>query len=106
MVRNEARMASRATRRRRRRETRAAEIKDQWFQAPGDNSDNAARVANAVASLPAEQREIVTARIWGGLGFREIGSLIGISPSSAHRRYQEGLQNLREKMDIPCKKQT
>jgi len=95
-VRNEALMVSRAMRRRKRREIEASQIKSKWFQPPSNDAVDAQAVANAVASLPTDQREIVTAHIWGGLSFQAIGSIMGVSSSSTHRRYQEALETLRK----------
>jgi RNA polymerase sigma-70 factor (ECF subfamily) len=89
-------MVSRAMRRRKRREIEAAQIKSEWFQPPSNDAVDAQAVANAVASLPTDQREIVTAHIWGGLSFQAIGSIMGVSSSSTHRRYQEALETLRK----------
>ena len=52
--------------------------------------------AQALARLPLEEREIIVAHLWGGLTFAEIGEVIGISSSTAHRRYESGLIQLRE----------
>ena len=106
VVRNEALMASRATRRRHRRETQAVQNKDNWFYPSDTDSIDGVTVANAVAALPEEQREIVTAHIWGGLSFHEIGNLMEMSRSSTHRCYQQALQNLRERLGILCKEKT
>ena len=105
VVRNEALMASRAKRRRHQRETQAAQSKDKWFHASDTDSIDVETVANSVAALSKEQREIVTAHVWGGLSFREIGNLMEMSSSSAHRCYQQALQNLRVRKGIPCKEQ-
>ena len=106
VVRNAALMASLATRRRHRRETQAALSKDNWFRASDMDSIDGVTVANAVAALTEEQREIVTAHIRGGLSFSEIGNLMKMSRSSTHRSYQQALQNLRKRLDVPCKEQT
>jgi DNA-directed RNA polymerase specialized sigma24 family protein len=51
--------------------------------------------------LPLEQREVVVARIWGGLTFEELAHLVGCSLPTAHRRYQAGLVALRERLKGP-----
>jgi RNA polymerase sigma-70 factor (ECF subfamily) len=51
--------------------------------------------------LPLEQREVVVARIWGGLTFEEVARLAGCSLPTAQRRYQAGLAVLRERLDCP-----
>jgi len=54
--------------------------------------------------LPEETREIVIAHLWGGLSFGEIAGLIGRSSSTAHRRYLEGIEELRKHLGVPCPK--
>ena len=54
--------------------------------------------------LPAEQREVVVAHVWGGLAFRQIGDLTGTSDSTAHRRYQAALAAIRKRLRVPCPK--
>ena len=49
----------------------------------------------AVATLPAEQREVVGLKIDGGLTFAEIATVIGISPNTASSRYRYALEKLR-----------
>ena len=106
VVRNEALMASRSNRRRTQRESRAAETKEAWFRNSSPESSDQAAVAAAVARLPLDQREIVTAHLWGGLTFREIGDLMGTSDSSAHRGYQQALERLRRELDGSEKEQS
>jgi RNA polymerase sigma-70 factor (ECF subfamily) len=91
VVRNAALDAARAARRRKERESQAARP---YFVA--SESDEAAEVLEvALRRLPAELRETVVAHLWGGLPFSEIGLLMGTSPATAHRRYQEALELLR-----------
>lgn len=99
VVRNGGISASRSARRRRQHEAAAAQRADAWFEpAEGDRMD-AAQAARSLESLPAEQREVIVARLWGGLSFQEIGELVGTSSSSAHRRYEAGLTALRERLE-------
>ena len=71
VVRNEALMTSRANQRRRHRETRAAQAMNHWFQPTSAASLDATAATEALAALPLDQREIVTAHIWGGLSFAD-----------------------------------
>ena len=104
VVRNKAISASRSARRRRRRESEAAGRRATWFTpSPGDAVD-AVLATTALESLPEEQREAVVAHLWGGLTFREVGRLTGISDSTAHRRYEAGLCTLRERLGVSCLK--
>jgi RNA polymerase sigma-70 factor (ECF subfamily) len=102
VVRNKALSAARAATRRRRREQAAAAARPDWFTPAPDDRLDAAAVAAALASLPGEQREVVVARLWGGLTFQQIAGLLGVSDSAAHRRYQTALETLRERLGTPC----
>jgi RNA polymerase sigma-70 factor (ECF subfamily) len=97
VVRNTARAAGRAAARRRRREGHAS-TPEAWFAAVDDqlNAQDAARLLEA---LPLDLREVIVARIWGGLTFEEIAELVGCALPTAHRRYQTGLNELRERLD-------
>ncbi len=96
VVRNGAISAARAEGRRRHHETVAAEAMRGWFVPPGPASLDGEAAAQVLARLPLEEREIIVAHLWGGLTFAEIGEVIGISSSTAHRRYESGLKQLRE----------
>ena len=56
----------------------------------------------AVWNLPTGMREVLTARIWGGLTFEEIGRISDISTATASRRYHEALSQLRSLWEQPC----
>ena len=102
VVRNEALMASRSMRRRKRREQEFARSRGDCFQTSVEDALDAGIAADALAALTDQQREIVTSHIWGGLSFREIGELLGVSDSTAHRRYQEALEHLRKQIGASC----
>jgi len=106
VVRNKAISAVRSARRRRRRESRVAKQRTAWFQASPDQAIDARAVTEALESLPESQREVVVARVWGGLSFEQIGRLIGATDSTAHRRYEAALSALRDKLRVPCPKTT
>jgi RNA polymerase sigma-70 factor (ECF subfamily) len=57
---------------------------------------------DALKHLPIEQREVIVARLWGGLAFEEIARLSEKSLSKVYRSYQRGLAALRERSDAPC----
>jgi RNA polymerase sigma-70 factor (ECF subfamily) len=100
-VRRRAMTAARAAARRRRYES-AAGRKVDWFEpSVGETIDSQAAAA-ALVELPAEDREVVVARLWGGLSFQEIGELVDCSSSAAHRRYTAALSQMREKLGEPC----
>ncbi|MEO6810286.1 MAG: RNA polymerase sigma factor [Isosphaeraceae bacterium] len=106
-VRNGAVNAGIASQRRRRREAEAGATKADWFEPqPSAGSvfavdPESAQVA--LDALPVEQREIIVARLWGGLTFEQIANLTETSSSSAHRLYQAGLVTLRARLGVPCR---
>lgn len=104
VVRNKAISASRSARRRKRHEAAAAGGRAMWFERSAADLVDADVAAAALQSLPIEQREVVVARIWGGLSFQQIGQLVGASHSAAHRRYEAALLALRQKLRVPCLK--
>lgn len=102
VVRNNAAAEGRSAARRRRRET-AAGAPEAWF-APTDDRLDAADAARALAGLPLESREVIVARLWGGLTFDDVAHLVGCSLPTAHRRYHAGLDELRTRLKVPCDK--
>lgn len=99
VVRNGAMSAARGARRRRAHESVAAQRADDYFEpSPGDRLD-AVEAARYLDSLPQEQREVIVAKLWGGLSFQEIGDLVGTSASSAHRWYEAGIAALRQRLE-------
>lgn len=102
VVRNEALMQCRGERRRRSREQAFAELRGSWFNAEVSGHLSGATATEALAQLSQSQREIVVARIWGGLTFREIAQLLAISQSSVHREYQQAIVFLQTELNEPC----
>jgi RNA polymerase sigma factor (sigma-70 family) len=104
VVRNKAITAWRSSQRRRRHETEAQGNRPAAFERSTADRIDAGAAAEALASLSIELREVVVARIWGGLTFQQIAQSLGISDSAAHRRYEAGLLALRQKLRVPCPK--
>jgi RNA polymerase sigma-70 factor (ECF subfamily) len=103
VVRNRAISAARAERRRRRREREVASRTAPWFVTDPGQALDAAALHAALATLPAEQREVIVPHVWGGLTFEQIGTLVGCSTSMAYRRYTAGVETLRVRLGgIPC----
>ena len=100
VVRNAALTAARAEARRRKHET-AASHPEAWFASPEGRLD-ALAASEALSALAGEVREPVVAHLWGGLTFVQIGELMGISAATAHRRYLEGLAELRRRLRVEC----
>ena len=102
VVRNRALNAARSSGRRQRHEAAAAHRTEPWLVCcEGDRLD-AAAAARALEELPDQQREVIIARLWGGLSFEEIARLTGSPVSTAHRWYQRGLAALRERLSGVC----
>lgn len=97
VVRNAALAAGRGESRRRRRQDQTS-TSEGWFAVADDHLDGR-EATRLLAELPLEQREVVVARIWGGLTFDEVAQFAGCSLPTAHRRYQAGLAALRERLD-------
>jgi len=99
VVRNQAISARRAEQRRQKHESAAANITENWFQSSDESGLDAKLVMETLRSLPEQLREIVVARIWGGLSFEQITEVVSASRSTVHRRYQEALEILRSRLD-------
>ena len=86
----------------RRRKVREAKAGATWFAEPEVEGLSAEAAVAALQQLPHETREILVARLWGGLTFEQIGVIAGCVASSAHRRYEAGLAQLRQLLGEPC----
>jgi RNA polymerase sigma-70 factor (ECF subfamily) len=104
-VRNKALNAARSQRRRARHEAAAAWQGEPWLASSETDRLDAATAAQALAGLPLEEREVIVARLWGGLTLEEIASVSGTSTSTAYRRYQHGIAALRERLEGICPNQ-
>ncbi|GAB4157886.1 MAG: hypothetical protein Tsb009_35040 [Planctomycetaceae bacterium] len=98
VVRNGAISASRSTNRRRHHERSVADTTKTWFENYESHELDAQAATDALKQLDIEEREIIVARIWGGLTFDQLAELMEISPSTAHRRYEQALKVLRRKL--------
>lgn len=100
VVRNKAISAGRAAARRRKHESRAALVGDDWFEDLPENELDANLAARELAALPLELRESIVLRLWSGLSFEQIAEVTETSSSTAHRRYQAGIEALRERLRV------
>lgn len=100
VVRNRALDTARTDRRRQKREAAARPAR--WFVEPEIDGLDAEQAVAALERLPAELRETIVARLWGGLTFDQIAAVSGCSASSAFRRYEAGIAALRESLGVPC----
>lgn len=103
VVRNRALDRTRSARRRKHRQETATS-RNVWLTANPDSQLDAAIVTESLQELDPELREIITARIWSELSFEAIAELMNTSSSTAHRRYIEGLEQLRERLGAACPK--
>ncbi len=62
-------------------------------------TEQAKLLAQAVAELPEEQREVVLLRLKAGMKFRDIAKFQQISINTALSRYRYGLERLRSMLD-------
>jgi RNA polymerase sigma-70 factor (ECF subfamily) len=58
-------------------------------------SEEARRVFEALAQLPAEQREVITLHLHGQMRFREIAEELELSINTVQSRYRYGIEKLR-----------
>jgi RNA polymerase sigma factor (sigma-70 family) len=101
VVRNRAMDAAKSERRRQKRENSVAQSA-RWFVEPEIDGLDADIAVAALERLPLEQREIIVARLWGGLSFEEIAEVAGCSASTAFRRFNAGIDVLRQELGISC----
>ena len=103
VVRHGAIDAGRAAARRQKRESAVARPVRYFVEAEVDGLDAATAVA-ALQRLPLEQREVIVARLWGGLSFEQIAEAADCSASTACRRFNAGIEALRQELGESCPK--
>jgi RNA polymerase sigma-70 factor (ECF subfamily) len=72
----------------------------------GPAAADRADLLEAVERLPADQRELIVLRVWGGLSFAEIAEATDVATSTAYRKYQEAIESLRQQWNEPCPTKT
>jgi RNA polymerase sigma-70 factor (ECF subfamily) len=105
VVRNSALDAAKVARRRQRRESAAARP-IRWFVEPAIEGLDADTAVAALQRLPADLREVIVARLWGGLSFEQIADVADCSASTAFRRFGAGIDALRQALGVPCPDQS
>jgi RNA polymerase sigma-70 factor (ECF subfamily) len=63
------------------------------------DAEESARVFEALAELPYQQREVFVLRVQGEMRFREIAGLLGVSINSVQSRYRYAIEKLRAILD-------
>jgi RNA polymerase sigma-70 factor (ECF subfamily) len=101
VVRNGAISQSRSQGRRTRHEAAASAAREAWFTSTDDVLDGTAATA-ALELLPPQEREVVVLRLWSGMSFEEIASLVGKSTSTVHRWYETALGTMRKNWNESC----
>ena len=66
-----------------------------WFERTNGESPQERAAMRCLASLPADQREVIVLKIWNDYTFESIGELLDLSPNTVAGRYRYGLQKLR-----------
>lgn len=102
VVRLRAISSNRSSTRRRRHEAIAARLVKLEVDPANEPAFCPDELAAALALLDDDLREVVVARIWGGLGFAEIGVMLHQSTATAFRRFQSGLSALRHILEKTC----
>ena len=102
-VRNSSISQLRKLKRRRKYTERLGSGERGWFETrPGDLID-AATAQKALETLPREQREVVTLRIWGQMTLKETAEVVDQPISTVFSRYTAALEAIRKKMELSCK---
>ena len=87
--------------RRARRESTAMSDVDQAVEPAFDVEDDSQRaLVAAIDHLPAEQREVLTLKIWNELTFADIASVLTISQNTAASRYRYALAALKKNLTL------
>ena len=95
VVRNVAINQMRSEKRRRHHESNLARDASNSLTKNSDvDLDDYRHLEVVLNQLPADQREMVTLRIWGKLTWEEIGTVMDLSTSHAHRIYSAGIKKL------------
>jgi len=96
---------ARGTRRRERRDRLAA--RERWFEQQGESASEGigtSEVEEGLLELAPEEREAIVLRIWNGAGFQEMAAVMGLPVSTVFLRYRSGLEKLRIRWELPCRK--
>jgi RNA polymerase sigma-70 factor (ECF subfamily) len=91
----------RADRRRTAREAASAKP-ERWFAERGADGLDADAAVAALDALPADLREVIVARLWGGMTLEQVAAVAGCSLTTAHRRFEAGIAALRERLGVTC----
>ncbi|HEX8439281.1 sigma-70 family RNA polymerase sigma factor [Archangium sp.] len=79
-------------------EVTEAAAPDESAQEALERAERERQVRAAVLALPRRQREVLTLRVDGGLGFREIAETLGITETNAKVNFHHAVKRLREQV--------
>lgn len=98
-VRNSAIDAVRSQLRRTKREAAAAESKPQWFQPHRESTgEDHVRLQQTLNQLDQQTRDIVIGHLWNDMTFRQLAEVVELSSATVHRRYEDGIEQMRNLM--------
>ena len=81
--------------------------RERWFEhQPGRTPEamEPSDVEEGLRELSPEEREAIVLRIWNGAGFQEAAEVMGLPLSTVYLRYRSGLEKLRIRWELPCRK--
>jgi RNA polymerase sigma-70 factor (ECF subfamily) len=86
-----------------REEVAMKDTRDCWWDANTvEEKERAALMQDALQALPAEQREVVTLRVWAEMTFAEIAKTLGENMNTIAARYRYALANLKKHLPEDC----
>lgn len=91
----------RKTGRRKRKHRKILEFRtfeDSWFDHGAEEKEEAELLRRGVEGLSEKLREVIVMKVWGGLTFGEIATILKVSPNTAASRYRYGLAQLQREL--------
>jgi RNA polymerase sigma-70 factor (ECF subfamily) len=86
-----------------REEVAMKDTRDCWWDANTvEEKERSALMQRALQALPAEQREVVTLRVWAEMTFAEIAKTLGENMNTIAARYRYALANLKKHLPEDC----
>lgn len=92
-VRSAAMDIGRSERRRNRHESQA-QRDESAFELGSNSAERQSLIESALNQLPADQREVVVMKVWGGLTFAQIAQALDVPLNTAASRYRYALARL------------
>ncbi|WP_404306167.1 RNA polymerase sigma factor [Neorhodopirellula lusitana] len=70
-----------------------------WFQVDISESIDAATATAALMKVQSPMREIIVMHLWGDMTFESIAKVMELSRASTYRRFQSGLETLKQQLN-------